>query len=145
MSHPCNFVIVSIVLLRSNTATCDNFNIVRQTATCSASQCHLRLGNESLDTDIVFRRTPKMAPLVPIFPTEDLPSRVQIVHRGFKEKRRKGEPIDLQKCELMELVQYSCNPPEEGILAPGVVKCKPIVRLFRRFVLSCAGGVEEGG
>lgn len=38
----------------------------------------------------------------------------------------------------MELVQYSCNPPEEGILAPGVVKCKAIVRLFRRFVfLSC--------
>ncbi|GAM41098.1 hypothetical protein TCE0_041f13962 [Talaromyces pinophilus] len=78
-----------------------------------------------------------MAPLVPIFATEDLPSRVQIIHRGFKEKRRKGEPIDLHKCELMELVQYSCNPPEEGILAPGVVKCKPIVRLFRR----CAGGL----
>ncbi|EEA19190.1 hypothetical protein TMatcc_010262 [Talaromyces marneffei ATCC 18224] len=78
-----------------------------------------------------------MAPLVPIFAAEDLPSRVQIVHRGFKEKRRKGEPIDLHKCELMELVQYSCNPPEEGILAPGVVKCKPIVRLFRR----CADGL----
>lgn len=41
----------------------------------------------------------------------------------------------------MELVQYSCNPPEEGILAPGVVKCKPIVRLFRRFdFLSCFWG-----
>jgi hypothetical protein len=75
-----------------------------------------------------------MAPLVPIFATEDLPSRVHIIHRGFKEKRRKGEPVDLHKCELMELVQYSCNPPEEGVLAPGVVKCKPIVRLFRRFV-----------
>lgn len=75
-----------------------------------------------------------MAPLVPIFSTEDLPHRVQITHRGFKEKRRKGEPIDLTKCELMELVQYSCNPPEEGLQAPGVIKCKPIVRLFRRFV-----------
>ncbi|EED12197.1 conserved hypothetical protein [Talaromyces stipitatus ATCC 10500] len=78
-----------------------------------------------------------MAPLVPIFPTDDLQSRVQIIHRGFKEKRRKGEPIDLHKCELMEMVQYSCNPPEEGILPPGVVMCKPIVRLFRR----CAGGL----
>lgn len=87
-----------------------------------------------------------MAPLVPIFATEDLPSRVQIIHRGFKEKQRKGEPIDLHKCELMELVQYSCNPPEEGILAPGVVKCKPIVRLFRRFdFLSCFWGGDVRG
>lgn len=73
-----------------------------------------------------------MAPLVPVFSTDDLPDRIQIVHRAFKEKRRKGEPVDLHKCDLMELVQYSCNPPDEGIQAPGVVKCKPIVRLFRK-------------
>ena len=75
-----------------------------------------------------------MAPLIPIFPSTDLPDRVQIVHSAFKEKRRKGDPIDLEKCALLELVQYSCNPPSEGIQAPGVVKCKPVVRLFRRCV-----------
>jgi Mitochondrial export protein Som1 len=77
-----------------------------------------------------------MAPLVPVFHTPDLPSRIQIEHRAFKEKRRKGGPLDLDKCDLMELVQYSCNPPEAGIQAPGVVKCVPIVRLFRRYVFS---------
>jgi hypothetical protein len=74
-----------------------------------------------------------MAPLVPIFSTSELPERIQIVHSAFKEKRRKGEPIDLHKCALMELIQYSCNPPSEGINPPGVVKCKPVVRLFRRY------------
>ncbi|CRG88411.1 hypothetical protein PISL3812_05441 [Talaromyces islandicus] len=69
-----------------------------------------------------------MAPLVPVFSTDDLPDRVQFVRSGFKEKRRKGGNVDLEKCDLMEMVQYSCNPPEEGIQAPGVVKCKPIVR-----------------
>ncbi|KAL1982925.1 hypothetical protein VTN96DRAFT_777 [Rasamsonia emersonii] len=78
-----------------------------------------------------------MAPLVPVFSATDLPDRVQIVHSAFKEKRRKGEPIDLEKCALLEMVQYSCNPPSEGIQPPGVVKCKPVVRLFRR----CAGGL----
>lgn len=73
-----------------------------------------------------------MAPLVPVFSATDLPDRVQIVHSAFKEKRRKGEPIDLEKCALLEMVQYSCNPPSEGIQPPGVVKCKPVVRLFRR-------------
>ncbi|KKA23261.1 hypothetical protein T310_2686 [Rasamsonia emersonii CBS 393.64] len=69
-----------------------------------------------------------MAPLVPVFSATDLPDRVQIVHSAFKEKRRKGEPIDLEKCALLEMVQYSCNPPSEGIQPPGVVKCKPVMR-----------------
>lgn len=88
-----------------------------------------------------------MAPLIPIFPTTDLPDRVQIVHSAFKEKRRKGDPIDLEKCALLELVQYSCNPPSEGIQAPGVVKCKPVVRLFRRCVhlYLHIGGLLFGG
>lgn len=73
-----------------------------------------------------------MAPLVPVFPTTELPDRVQVVHSGFKEKRRKGGPIDLHQCPLFEMVQYSCNPPSEGIQPPGVVKCQPVVRLFRR-------------
>lgn len=73
-----------------------------------------------------------MAPLVPVFLAAELPDRIQVVRSGFKEKRRKGGPIDLSQCPLFELVQYSCNPPSEGIQPPGVVKCKPIVRLFRK-------------
>lgn len=75
-----------------------------------------------------------MAPLVPIFPTEALPERVNVVYRGWKEKRRKGPQIDLDKCELREMLQYSCNPPQDGIPSPGVVVCKPVLRLFRRYV-----------
>ncbi|GKZ21664.1 hypothetical protein AbraIFM66951_002324 [Aspergillus brasiliensis] len=78
-----------------------------------------------------------MAPLVPVFSAETLPEHVNIVTKNFQEKRRKGGPVELEKCKLMEMVQYSCNPPQEGIPKPGVVNCKPIVRLFRR----CAGGL----
>ncbi|KAK2759939.1 hypothetical protein FQN54_002675 [Arachnomyces sp. PD_36] len=77
-----------------------------------------------------------MAPLVEVWPASELPDRVQVVRSGFKDKRRK-DPIDLEKCKLMEMVQYSCNPPTEPPPGPGVVHCKPIVRLFRR----CAQGV----
>ncbi|KAN0071755.1 hypothetical protein V8E54_010351 [Elaphomyces granulatus] len=74
-----------------------------------------------------------MPPLVPLFPPSELTERVQVVQSGFiKEKRRKGPPVELEKCVLLEMVQYSCNPPSEGIQPPGVVKCKPLVRLFRR-------------
>ncbi|EAW09969.1 uncharacterized protein ACLA_041910 [Aspergillus clavatus NRRL 1] len=78
-----------------------------------------------------------MAPLVPVFHAEALPDHVNVVSRNFQERRRKGGPVDLKKCKLLEMVQYSCNPPQDGIPKPGVVVCKPIVRLFRR----CAGGL----
>ncbi|RMJ23034.1 Mitochondrial export protein Som1 [Aspergillus sp. HF37] len=78
-----------------------------------------------------------MAPLVPKFPVESLPDHVNIVsHSNFQEKRRKP-PVDLKQCSLHEMTQYSCNPPDEGIPQPGVIVCKPLVRLFRR----CAGGL----
>lgn len=73
-----------------------------------------------------------MAPLIPVFPVEDLPDRVYIVNRKFQEKRRKGPEIDLKECPLFEMIQYSCNPPSEEIPQPGVIVCKPVVRLFRR-------------
>lgn len=76
---------------------------------------------------------PTMAPLVEVWPASELPDRVQVVRSGFKDKRRKV-PIDLEKCKLMEMVQYSCNPPSEPPPGPGVVHCKPIVRLFRRYI-----------
>ncbi|KAL4962897.1 uncharacterized protein BDV14DRAFT_177499 [Aspergillus stella-maris] len=79
-----------------------------------------------------------MAPLVPMFDAEKLPEHVNIITRNFtEEKRRKGGPIDLEKCQLMEMTQYSCNPPSKGIPQPGTVVCQPLARLFRR----CAGGL----
>ncbi|KAB8073123.1 hypothetical protein BDV29DRAFT_157924 [Aspergillus leporis] len=78
-----------------------------------------------------------MAPLVPIFSADSLPDHVSIVRRNFQERRRKGGPVELEKCKLLEMVQYSCNPPQDGIPPPGVVVCKPVVRLFRR----CANGL----
>lgn len=76
----------------------------------------------------------KMAPLVPLFNATTLPNHVNTIRRNFhEEKRRKGEPVELTNCPLFEMVQYSCNPPQEGIPKPGVVVCKPVVRLFRRY------------
>jgi hypothetical protein len=73
-----------------------------------------------------------MAPLVPVFSTESLPERVNTVRRNFQDKRRKGHQVDLKDCQLLEMTQYSCNPPQEGVPEAGRVVCKPIVRLFRR-------------
>lgn len=77
-----------------------------------------------------------MAPLVPVFSSETLPSHVNTIRRNFyEEKRRKGPAIDLKECPLLEMVQYSCNPPQDGIPKLGSIVCKPVVRLFRRFTL----------
>lgn len=73
-----------------------------------------------------------MAPLVQMFSAASLPEHVRTVNHNFKEKARKGEPIDLTKCALFEMVQYSCNPPQESIPVTSAVVCKPVVRLFRR-------------
>lgn len=76
-----------------------------------------------------------MAPLVPKFPVESLPDRVNTVsHSNFQEKRR-NPPVDLTQCSLLEMTQYSCNPPDEGIPQPGRVVCKPLVKLFRRYAV----------
>jgi hypothetical protein len=68
---------------------------------------------------------------------------VNIVTKNFQEKRRKGETIELEKCKLLEMMQYSCNPPEDGVPPPGVVICKPVVRLFRRYVRFEAGLISD--
>lgn len=70
-----------------------------------------------------------MAPPIETFPASQLPSRVQFAANG---KRRKGDEIKLEDCELMEMVQYSCKLEGEK---KDVVRCRPIVKLFRK----CAG------
>ncbi|KAJ5588050.1 hypothetical protein N7537_010728 [Penicillium hordei] len=84
-----------------------------------------------------------MAPLVPIFSADSLPDHVNTVRRNFQEKRRKGEQVNLKDCPLLEMTQFSCNPPQNGVPEPGVVVCEPVVRLFRRKLIfrSCAGGL----
>ncbi|KAL8780267.1 MAG: hypothetical protein Q9213_006543 [Squamulea squamosa] len=72
-----------------------------------------------------------MAPPIETFPSSQLPYRVQAAANG---KRRKGEEIKLNECELMEMVQYSCWL--EG-KRKDITICKPIVKLFRK----CAGNL----
>lgn len=87
--------------------------------------------------------TRKMAPLVPLFSAATLPDHVNTIRRNFyEEKRRKGDPVELSNCPLFEMVQYSCNPPQDGIPQPGVIVCKPVVRLFRRYSPSL--GLQHG-
>ena len=65
------------------------------------------------------------------FPVAELPRRIQTtVH----QKRRKT-PLDLEKCQLMELVQYQCDP-EGSNPSNVVIKCTPLIRLFRRYARS---------
>lgn len=69
---------------------------------------------------------PLMAPPTETFPASQLSSRVHLATNG---KRRKGDEIKLEDCELMEMVQYSCEL--EG-KKKDVIKCRPIVKLFRK-------------
>ncbi|KAK8197519.1 hypothetical protein HDK77DRAFT_20308 [Phyllosticta capitalensis] len=72
-----------------------------------------------------------MAPPIEHFHPEELEARVQYKTDG---RYRKGG-VDLEKCKLMEMVQYDCWPERRG--SGSVVKCKPLVRLFRK----CANGL----
>jgi len=80
-----------------------------------------------------------MAPPTALFPVSDLENRIQYHTIDFKEKRRKIRNFDLETCELLELVQYSCTTLKEqsdkaaaGEPNPGRMDCYPFVRLFRR-------------
>lgn len=58
------------------------------------------------------------------------------VQGDVRGKRRKGiEGLDLEKCEMLEIMQYACVivGAERGEVTRGApVQCTPIARLFRR-------------
>ena len=69
-----------------------------------------------------------MSPPVESFPAIELPWRIQ----GTTEGKRRKKLIELDKCQLMEFVQYSCILEGESA-ATARIKCVPIVRLFRKY------------
>jgi len=80
-----------------------------------------------------------MAPPLASFPLGDLEKHVRYRNVNFKAKRRKFRDFDLETCELLELVQYSCTSmKEQAERAPSKVpnsdqlECFPFIRLFRR-------------
>ena len=70
-----------------------------------------------------------MPPPALVFPASQLPDRVHTLPNG---KRRKGEPIDLKKCELIEFVNYSCYLKEDAKGRLAIIHCEPLVKLFRK-------------
>jgi hypothetical protein len=80
-------------------------------------------------------RTTTMSPPVEVFSAAELPHRVQYNVFG---RKRKGGNIDLEKCELLEMLQYSCEVSggSHGHHSrDATIICQPIERLFRRYVL----------
>lgn len=74
-----------------------------------------------------------MAPLIPIFDASALPEHVNFTTKNFQPKLRKGTPVELEKCPLFEMEQFACHAPAT---VGGRPVCLPVIRLFRRFVLS---------
>ncbi|KAK7542651.1 uncharacterized protein J3D65DRAFT_614511 [Phyllosticta citribraziliensis] len=72
-----------------------------------------------------------MAPPIEHFLPEELEARAQFNAKG---RYRKGG-VDLEKCKLMEMLQYDCWV-ERRVSQP-FVKCRPLVRMFRK----CANGL----
>jgi len=48
------------------------------------------------------------------------------------EGRRRKDRIELEKCELVRMVQYECFVVDEGRRPGAPVVCRPVERLFRR-------------
>jgi len=68
-------------------------------------------------------------PLIP-FPSSELPHHLLSNAKGEYRKgfdAKKG----LEGCELMQMLQYDCTVDEPG-RKDGLVRCKEILRLFRR-------------
>ena len=71
-----------------------------------------------------------MAPPTEVFPASALPVKVNNLPSG--KVRKPHERVDLDECKLLELVQYECELDGDRKDPNTVVKCWPIVRLFRR-------------
>lgn len=76
-----------------------------------------------------------MAPPAHVFPASELPERIQF---NAENKRRKpvdasstSKRIDLSACELLEMMQWSCQVEGEGP-SDRPVTCRPVPRYFRR-------------
>jgi hypothetical protein len=68
-----------------------------------------------------------MAPPVESWSARELADRVQVTAEG----RRRKDRIELEKCDLLQMVQYECSVLDGG--RPGApVMCRPVERLFRR-------------
>jgi len=72
-----------------------------------------------------------MTPPVHSFPAADLPLQVQLDASGRVRKTEDGQPISLTGCELLSLVQYSCEIDHPEI-RESPVRCWPVQRWFRR-------------
>ncbi|KAI1002784.1 hypothetical protein K3495_g5422 [Podosphaera aphanis] len=70
-----------------------------------------------------------MAPFITTFPVDDLHVHIK---KNEKGKLRKGFHGQLEKGELLEMLQYECAVKGEKVI------CQPVERFFRR--LNCANG-----
>lgn len=70
-----------------------------------------------------------MAPELESFHCSELLEHIHTLPNG---KRRKGPAINLNDCELMELVQYECRLKGKPKSAESVIQCFPLTKLFRR-------------
>lgn len=71
-----------------------------------------------------------MAPPIEAFPASELTERINTLPNG---RRRKGGDIHLSKCELLELVQYSCHLKGSPQSRQSIIQCEPVVKLFRKY------------
>lgn len=69
-----------------------------------------------------------MTPPVESWPARELEERVLGDAKG---KRRKGFDGDFGKCQLVELLQYSCEV-EKPVTRESKTRCWPVERLFRK-------------
>lgn len=70
-----------------------------------------------------------MTPPIEAFHASELPERVQTTADG----RRRKDPVDLEKCDLLEMVQHSCHLVGGKSGQQPDIKCEPIIRAFRRY------------
>ncbi|KAM5376833.1 hypothetical protein ACJZ2D_005320 [Fusarium nematophilum] len=74
-----------------------------------------------------------------VFHASDLPERVQADLSGRRRKLDRGvRSVDLNGCELLEMLQYKCEIKEPS-KPDSPVQCYAVDRLFRKWVFpACA-------